>query len=121
LMYWETPRDIASCGILGILRREGASKIRADETLTSIECVRYRGSRYGAGFAAYNLDAGSHYKVKAFVANGEALQHVKQALKEYAVDGFWELGVETPQTKFMSWAAYVDTDEESLRRGRRQG
>jgi glutamate synthase domain-containing protein 1 len=54
--------------------------------------------------------------VKAFVADGEALQHVKQALKEYAVDGFWELGVETPQTKFMSWAAYVDTDEESLRR-----
>jgi glutamate synthase domain-containing protein 1/glutamate synthase domain-containing protein 3 len=116
LMYWETPRDIASCGILGILRRDGASKIKADETLTSIECVRYRGSRYGAGFAAYNLDAGSHYKVKAFVADGEALQHVKQALKEYAVDGFWELGVETPQTKFMSWAAYVDTDEESLRR-----
>jgi glutamate synthase domain-containing protein 1 len=115
-MYWETPRDIASCGILGILRRDGASKIKADETLTSIECVRYRGSRYGAGFAAYNLDAGSHYKVKAFVADGEALQHVKQALKEYAVDGFWELGVETPQTKFMSWAAYVDTDEESLRR-----
>jgi glutamate synthase domain-containing protein 1 len=45
LMYWETPRDIASCGILGILRRDGASKIKADETLTSIECVRYRGSR----------------------------------------------------------------------------
>jgi hypothetical protein len=59
---------------------------------------------------------GDAYKVKAFVADGEALQHVKQALKEYAVDGFWELGVETPQTKFMSWAAYVDTDEKSLRR-----
>jgi glutamate synthase domain-containing protein 1 len=47
LMYWETPRDIASCGILGILRRDGASKIKADETLTSIECVRYREAGMG--------------------------------------------------------------------------
>lgn len=115
-MYWETPRDISSCGILGVLRREGAAKIRADETLSSIECVRYRGSRYGAGFAAYNLDSSRHIKLKAFVSDDNTLQHIKNIMKEYAEGGFWELGFETsPGTRFMSWAAYVDASENSLR------
>ena len=115
-MYWETPRDISSCGILGVLRREGAAKIRADETLSSIECVRYRGSRYGAGFAAYNLDSSRYIKLKAFVSDDNTLQHIKNIMKEYAEGGFWELGFETPpETRFMSWAAYVDASENSLR------
>jgi len=117
--YWEYPRRIAGCGILGILRREGSPKIRAEETLSSIECVRYRGSKYGAGFAAYNLDgnAEGYFKVKAFVKDETALRHVMKILSENVEGDFWELGFETPpETKFMSWTSYVDSTESSLRK-----
>ncbi|MDW7978031.1 MAG: hypothetical protein RMH74_04420 [Candidatus Caldarchaeum sp.] len=111
--------NISGCGILGVLRRWSAPKVRAEEAVSSIECVRYRGSKLGAGFAAYNLEHPNNglYKVKAFVSTDDALQQVKNVLTEYAEGGVWELGFETPpSSKFMSWAAYVETSATSLRK-----
>ncbi|MEM4281800.1 MAG: hypothetical protein QXQ70_06285 [Candidatus Caldarchaeum sp.] len=114
----ETLRNISGCGILGILRRHDAPKIRARDTLSSIECVRYRGSKLGAGFAAYNLDNpynGLH-KLKVFVRSDDALEYVKNIFKEYADGGLWELGFDTsPSSRFASWTAYVESSETSLR------
>jgi len=118
-MMDDMSRVISGCGILGILRREGAPKIKVADTLSSIECVRYRGSRYGAGFAVYNLEDGGEklYKVKAFVKTAEALEAVKKVLSECSGGGLWELGFETsPPSGFASWAAYVDASENSLRK-----
>ncbi|MEM0384253.1 MAG: hypothetical protein QXV27_05355 [Candidatus Caldarchaeum sp.] len=110
--------NISGCGILGILRRRDAAKIKAQDAVSSIECVRYRGSKLGAGFAAYNLNHGrAPYKVKVFVGSDDALQFVKNVLTEHADGGVWELGVENPSFgRFVSWAAHVDASEASLRK-----
>ncbi|MEM1953557.1 MAG: hypothetical protein QXG52_01230 [Candidatus Caldarchaeum sp.] len=112
-------RVISGCGILGILRKEAASKIRAEETLSSIECVRYRGSRYGAGFAAYNLDnsQNGYNKVKVFVNSLEAVEHVKQVLMDYAKANIVDAVFEIPLGNgFGSWTAYVEAAENLLRK-----
>ncbi|MEM2872255.1 MAG: hypothetical protein QW217_07445 [Candidatus Caldarchaeum sp.] len=110
--------NISGCGILGILRRSDAAKIKAQDAVSSIECVRYRGSKLGAGYAAYNLNHGSApYKVKVFVGSDDSLQFVKNVLTEHADGGVWELGVENPSSgRFVSWAAHVDASEASLRK-----
>jgi glutamate synthase domain-containing protein 1 len=112
-------RSISGCGILGMLRKAGAPRIRAEEALCSIECVRYRGSKYGAGFAAYNVEGVCEglFKVKAFVRGEDALLHVKKILSEYAGGDLFELGFEFQgETQFLSWAASVQASVDSLRR-----
>ncbi|MCS7133330.1 MAG: glutamate synthase [Candidatus Caldarchaeum sp.] len=113
----ETLRNISGCGILGVLRRDGTPKIKGSEAVSSIECVRYRGSKLGAGFAAYNLDAPNNgrYKVKAFVSSEEALKHVKNVLREFAEDGIHEDGYDMTAGKFMSWTALISSSQDSLR------
>ncbi|MEM4189841.1 MAG: hypothetical protein QW544_04945 [Candidatus Caldarchaeum sp.] len=114
----DTLMNISGCGILGVLRRKDASKVKASETLSSIECVRYRGSKLGAGFAAYNLDSSNNslHKVKVFVSSDDALRHVKDVLKEYADGGLWEIGFDTSaSSRFASWTAYVESSESNLR------
>ncbi len=116
---WEVPRNISGCGILGILRKTGTPKIAAEEALSSIECVRYRGSRYGAGFASYNLEGNGEglFKVKAFVSDEDALQHVRRVLAECAEGSLWELGNEVlAESRLASWAAYVEAPVSGLRR-----
>lgn len=114
----ETRREIAACGILGVLRRWGAEKVKADEAVSSIECVRFRGSRYGAGFAAYNLTGSNGmHKLKIFIDSENTLSHVKKTLKTRVDGGFYELGFDSFSTsRFASWSAYVETSEEALRK-----
>ncbi|MEM4494433.1 MAG: hypothetical protein QXE96_01360 [Candidatus Caldarchaeum sp.] len=114
----ETRREISACGILGVLRRRDAEKVRAEEAVSSIECVRFRGSRYGAGFAAYNLDGNNGmHKLKIFIDSENTLSHVKKVLKTRVDGGFYELGFDSFSTsRFASWSAYVETAEETLRK-----
>ncbi|MDW8063791.1 MAG: hypothetical protein RMI43_06440 [Candidatus Caldarchaeum sp.] len=111
------PRVISGCGILGVLRKQDAAKIAASDAVSSIECIRYRGSRLGAGFAAYNLDGPQNHlhKVKVFVSSEEVLRHVKNVLKEFSDGGLWDAGFDAFSGKFMSWTALVDASEDSLR------
>ncbi len=106
----ELPTVKSGCGILGILRKRDAAKIRAQEALGSIECVRFRGSKLGAGFAAYNIDGdNSHYRIKVFVDGVETLETVKQMLAEYGVVLRRELGYDdSGASKLRSWAALAD-------------
>jgi len=61
-------REPDGCGILGVLRKQGAPKIRGPDVIRAIERVRYRGSDKGAGFAVFNLgDRGGLYRVKVFL------------------------------------------------------
>jgi len=63
-------RDVSACGILAILRKPGAPKIRGDFVVEAIDVVRFRGSRYGAGYAVFNLDwtlPGDRYRLGLFL------------------------------------------------------
>jgi glutamate synthase domain-containing protein 1/glutamate synthase domain-containing protein 3 len=106
----------SGCGILGIMRKQGASKVRVEETLNSIECVRYRGSRLGAGFAVYDLGRkGQPIILKAFVNSEETVEWISTALGEYA-SNILTLGFDSiPVNSFASWTAYVEMDYETAR------
>ncbi|MEM4374414.1 MAG: glutamate synthase [Nitrososphaerota archaeon] len=105
----------SGCGILGVMRKLGGSKVGVDETLTAIECVRYRGSRLGAGFAVYDLERPRHnIKLKAFVDSEETAELLRTVLGEYIAEllGFDSIAVDS----FLSWAAYVRMEPEAARR-----
>ncbi|GBC69332.1 Glutamate synthase [NADPH] large chain [archaeon HR01] len=113
----EIPHVKSGCGILGIMRRPGSEKVHASETLTSIECVRYRGSRLGAGFAVYDLErAGSPLKLKAFVDSDETVEKISEAL--HGMDILVEpLGFDSkPMNGFTSWTAYIESSPDNVRR-----
>ncbi|BAJ50452.1 glutamine amidotransferase class-II domain protein [Candidatus Caldarchaeum subterraneum] len=117
-MSMEPRREISACGILGILRKQDAEKVSVEEAVSSIECVRYRGSRLGAGFAAYSLDGNNGmHRLKIFIDSETTLSHVKKILKTRVNGGFYELGFDSlPASRFASWSAYVETSEETLRK-----
>jgi len=50
-----TFRDVSSCGIFGILRKPHADKIDGKLVAAAIDLVRFRGSRYGAGYAVMTV------------------------------------------------------------------
>jgi len=50
-------QSIASCGILAILRKPHADKIKGSTVVDAIDLVRFRGSRYGAGYAVMNMES----------------------------------------------------------------
>ncbi|MDG7020569.1 MAG: glutamate synthase [Nitrososphaerota archaeon] len=60
------------CGIFGVIRKSGASKVSNLDTLTGISCIKYRGSEFGAGFALFDPSlsgGGKTHRIKAFVRN----------------------------------------------------
>jgi glutamate synthase domain-containing protein 1/glutamate synthase domain-containing protein 3 len=75
----------SGCGILGVLRKRSAGKIRGSEVLKAIERVRYRGSDKGAGYAVFNIDpdlGGNGYRVKIFIDNRKAgIEDIIETLK----------------------------------------
>jgi len=109
----------AGCGILGLLRKRRAAKIRAEEALTAIECVRFRGSNLGAGFAAYNLNRQNNlFRLKAFIDGEESLATLRRVMERFASRGVTirkELGYDDDSAgRFRSWVALVDSPRDVL-------
>jgi len=107
----------SGCGVFGIMRKHRARKVRVEETLSSIECVRYRGSKLGAGFAVYDLDRRNNpLTLKSFVNSEETVEKIIAALGGYASD-IRPLGFDSiPVNSFASWAAYVEIGYETARK-----
>ncbi|MCG2909578.1 MAG: hypothetical protein L7G92_03185 [Stygiolobus sp.] len=56
----------SGCGVLGVLRKRNAPKIKGEAVVRAIQRVKYRGSDRGAGFAVFDLDSSNKYFIKAF-------------------------------------------------------
>jgi glutamate synthase (NADPH) GltB1 subunit (EC 1.4.1.13)/glutamate synthase (NADPH) GltB3 subunit (EC 1.4.1.13) len=70
----------SGCGVLGVLRRHNAPKIKGEAVARAIERVRYRGSDRGAGFAVFNRDFGNAYVFKVFYQGSpESLRELLEA------------------------------------------
>ncbi len=71
------------CGVFGVLRKNSAHKISNLTPLRAIECVRFRGSQLGAGFASFDIPEGTPppIRVKVFVDNDKTLSFVRLMLK----------------------------------------
>src|SRR5438094_7972526 len=84
-----TPVVKDGCGVFGVLRKEGAERIGNSVALKAIECVRYRGSSLGAGFAAFTNreERRPPARIKVFVDGKESLQEVRDHLSEYSKRG----------------------------------
>ena len=116
---WETPYIKSGCGVLGILRKQEAGKISSDEALRGIECVRYRGSRLGAGFASIDLDRKDlPFKVKVFVDGDETAELVRKLLSKETGLKIVKHGYEdyNPDRRFNTWVAWVRGEAERLSR-----
>lgn len=119
-MAVELPRNLGACGIYGVLRKKHARKIKAEETLASIECVRFRGSNLGAGFAAYNLPENSltPYKLKAFIDGEDTLELIYRMLSDIHNEDIRivkEIGFEDVEgSRFHSWSVLLEGDREKL-------
>jgi len=77
--------SFSGCGVLGILRKSNAPKIKGDLVIRAIERVRYRGSDRGAGFAIFNKNFfnSNKYIVKAFY-HGDP-EELKEILSIYGL------------------------------------
>ncbi|MEM4590569.1 MAG: glutamate synthase [Nitrososphaerota archaeon] len=76
----------SGCGIFGVLRLVHSKPIQPSVALSGIECVRYRGSRLGAGFATFKLGADQRSKVKLFAKTEEDAKHVYNSLRAHLPD-----------------------------------
>ena len=85
----DIPISIDGCGVLGILAKDGAPPIRSDETLEAIECARFRGSKFGAGFTGFKIDKSQDKFAlfRTFVLNEEAHADALEVLEEFAEEG----------------------------------
>lgn len=108
------------CGVLGILAKSHAPPIRSDETLTAIECARFRGSKFGAGFTGFKIDAfpEKYVTLRTFVLNNEAYAEARKTLESFAPEGL-QIVHETPPdfasaSTMATWEAYVLADDEIL-------
>ena len=73
-----SPHD--DCGVFGIISKN-SNKISSELIVNAIECIRYRGSKYGAGFAAFNLNGDNEiYKIKAFVTDDDTVDIIRNHL-----------------------------------------
>ena len=69
------------CGLFAILRKTNSPKISNSIAVSGIECVRFRGSKYGAGFARFDLDnSNQEYLLKIFVKNEDIFNEIKDIL-----------------------------------------
>ena len=72
------------CGVFAVLRKKNSNKIPSSIAIDGIECVRFRGSKYGAGFACFDLNNSSpnDYYLQAFVANKNIANEIKNILHD---------------------------------------
>lgn len=100
------------------MRKQGARPIEPRIALSAIECVRYRGSRYGAGFAYFRLNGRSERRVKVFVDSKETLEKV-QGMLSSGLRGRARLIGEEYRPNHGGFSSYVfaaEAPEEELRR-----
>jgi len=73
------------CGVFGVIRKKNAPQIPSSVAVKAIECVRFRGSPFGAGFANFYANGGkkNQYTIKAFVDGKETAQMMKKRLESY--------------------------------------
>jgi glutamate synthase domain-containing protein 1/formylmethanofuran dehydrogenase subunit C len=114
-----TPVVKDGCGVFGVLRKEGAERIGNSVALKAIECVKYRGSNLGAGFASFtNLEPRPPARIKVFVDGEESLQEVRRFLSEYSKRGLRMLSESLPDSTtkgvFTVYEVLVDSPDELL-------
>ncbi|MHB1908433.1 MAG: GltB/FmdC/FwdC-like GXGXG domain-containing protein [Nitrososphaerales archaeon] len=72
------------CGIFGILRKKGSSKISSITALKGIACIKYRGSNLGAGYASFCASdvQNKPNHIMAFVSSKSVAESIKSTLAE---------------------------------------
>jgi glutamate synthase domain-containing protein 1/glutamate synthase domain-containing protein 3 len=87
MSYWQyaarfgQPVIKDGCGIFGVTRKKDAPKISNLIAVKGIDCVRYRGSNLGAGYASFDSsqDFGKRpYIIKAFVRSDAVAKYVEE-------------------------------------------
>ena len=69
------------CGVFAILKKKHSVKISNQIAIDGIECVRFRGSKYGAGFASFNLDnSNKDFLLSIFVEDEKIFEEIKNIL-----------------------------------------
>ena len=72
------------CGVFAILKKKHAKKIFNQVVVDGIECVRFRGSKFGAGFASFNLEnSNQEFLLSIFVENENTFDEIKDILNDY--------------------------------------
>lgn len=109
------------CGVFGILRKPSAAMVPSSIAVKAIECVRFRGSPFGAGFANFEVNGGNHdlYTIKAFVDGKETAHYLRKRLESFSgvtvqsddeftfgkkVFGIWKVKVGTDSDRVLSQA-----------------
>ncbi|GBC70787.1 Glutamine--fructose-6-phosphate aminotransferase [isomerizing] [Candidatus Calditenuaceae archaeon HR02] len=99
------------------MRKAHSRPIPSTSALNAIECVRYRGSKMGAGFARVRLDTTQGWRVKAFAVSEEVALQIFSMLEEK-----WRLEVlshptleyTSPNGGLASYTACVEAGYEAL-------
>jgi glutamate synthase domain-containing protein 1/glutamate synthase domain-containing protein 3 len=84
----------SGCGVLGVLRKRNAPKIKGEAVVRAIQRVKYRGSDRGAGFAVFDLDSSNKYFIKAFYEGDP--QTLERVLEEHGIK------VDSKEVEFVS-------------------
>ncbi|MGH2628280.1 MAG: glutamate synthase [Anaerolineales bacterium] len=113
-MAWaEQPVVKDGCGVFGVLRKAGARPLGSALAIQGIECVQFRGSDLGAGFAAFHLAAAADglHRVKVFVSGEQSIREVREYFAAYAARGLRIQSEELPRVGahrgLLEWTAYV--------------
>ena len=72
------------CGVFAVLKKKHSSKIPNQIAVDGIECVRFRGSKFGAGFASFNLEnSNKDFLLSMFVENENTFDEIKTILSDH--------------------------------------
>src|SRR5579862_2939348 len=70
------------CGVFGIMRKPGAPKISNKVAVAGLACIKYRGSSQGAGYACFDSETRSTFKIKAFIKERIAADTITYELSQ---------------------------------------
>lgn len=108
------------CGVFGVMSRIDAPLVGSDLALTAIECARFRGSQFGAGFAGYHMTNRSSDLpyVKVFVQDQKSFEKVKSVFLNYADKGLRIEEEKRPEFKanlpFAVWRTYMSAPSDQV-------
>ena len=72
------------CGVFAVLKKKHSSKIPNQIAVDGIECVRFRGSKFGAGFASFNIEnSNKDFLLSIFVENENTFDEIKTILSDH--------------------------------------
>ncbi len=61
----------SSCGLFGIMRKNGSEKIPGTIPVKCLNSIRYRGSNKGSGYASFNVNHNNNYSINVFYEEDE--------------------------------------------------